>query len=967
MLKKLIPLYITYTLKILFKILLLFASLVLVLLAIKPFSTAYTIVKVIFAGFFALSVRSQIQRLNFKTFLWLIENSNPEFEESLISYYELRKSKSPFLKLLEDRVKEKLQKKLKIQINLLPELKLFLYSMIFILLAFALFPSVYSGLREVPKGQISPYYVIAFKDTTITFRSERRVKFYLLKENSKPLFIAKDTAVQIRFQSEGNYKVFGKFFGFVTTPSIVRIFAKPQIDSFKVYIQRANYMSPTWLAVTEKTPVKIRIFSNPSYKVNIFANSEFIKSGKQLFDFTLVPTQDIDITAEIEYKTLKSKVHLTTISVVPNLPPRIEILEPKVLFSYVPEDMRVKIKARIFDEDGIEVSYLHYILRGGIKRIKTPSDNKIEKFLDYEIDLQKMTMLPGDELRFYILAQDRTGLIDSSQTYTVVFPTLEEIYKEEISKMEKIASEFEKSTESFTKVKGHVLDIIDSLKIQSIKGESTIETDKILQELQSAIQQFSKIQEAIENLQNLSISPELLQKLQKVGEELYSILQKDLPELLKKFESLRDSTGRFDRKIAEELSKKSEEILERLNYLEQLLELAKKELAINDAVEKIQSLLEKRENLQELAKSGNLEELKNLEEQFKAEIAENFSKIQENLKELIPEEEWNEKFSKIQKLQEQILKAVSESNKRLTLKSQEAQREELREMLSHMKNLKQSAIEQQISKLIEMIGSLRRKLLITSLELEDNLNNEKFLPYVMRALERCREEVTKMGILILITSSRVPKLLDLAMDSLYIKPSASLNYLNYAIFDLFRMEAAAKSASQGGGMEAMKMLEKLMKEQASMIRQSGEMMQIPIPMPKNYTSSMIEKISEMKSQMISLYMRSQNQEVREKIEQALKELQKVEDKLKKQEFDNELIESQRKTLKHLLDAYGSYKKEEFTQKRYAEPAKPYRFIEPRTEKIVDPQKISEVLTEIEKLPPQEKRILREYYNKLLLR
>jgi len=629
--------------------------------------------------------------------------------------------------------------------------------------------------------------------------------------------------------------------------------------------------------------------------------------------------------------------------------------------------MRVKIKARIFDEDGIEVSYLHYILRGGIKRIKTPSDNKIEKFLDYEIDLQKMTMLPGDELRFYILAQDRTGLIDSSQTYTVVFPTLEEIYKEEISKMEKIASEFEKSTESFTKVKGHVLDIIDSLKIQSIKGESTIETDKILQELQSAIQQFSKIQEAIENLQNLSISPELLQKLQKVGEELYSILQKDLPELLKKFESLRDSTGRFDRKIAEELSKKSEEILERLNYLEQLLELAKKELAINDAVEKIQSLLEKRENLQELAKSGNLEELKNLEEQFKAEIAENFSKIQENLKELIPEEEWNEKFSKIQKLQEQILKAVSESNKRLTLKSQEAQREELREMLSHMKNLKQSAIEQQISKLIEMIGSLRRKLLITSLELEDNLNNEKFLPYVMRALERCREEVTKMGILILITSSRVPKLLDLAMDSLYIKPSASLNYLNYAIFDLFRMEAAAKSASQGGGMEAMKMLEKLMKEQASMIRQSGEMMQIPIPMPKNYTSSMIEKISEMKSQMISLYMRSQNQEVREKIEQALKELQKVEDKLKKQEFDNELIESQRKTLKHLLDAYGSYKKEEFTQKRYAEPAKPYRFIEPRTEKIVDPQKISEVLTEIEKLPPQEKRILREYYNKLLLR
>ncbi|MDI6851900.1 MAG: hypothetical protein QMD82_08215, partial [bacterium] len=103
----------------------------------------------------------------------------------------------------------------------------------------------------------------------------------------------------------------------------------------------------------------------------------------------------------------------------------------------------------------------------------------------------------------------------------------------------------------------------------------------------------------------------------------------------------------------------------------------------------------------------------------------------------------------------------------------------------------------------------------------------------------------------------------------------------------------------------------------------------------------------------------------EKIEQALKELQEVEDKLRKREFDNELIESQRKTLKHLLDAYGSYKKEEFTQKRYAEPAKPYQFVEPGTEKIVDPQKIGEILSEIENLPPQERRILREYYNKLL--
>jgi hypothetical protein len=965
MFKKLIPLYTVYIFKILLKCALLLLTFVLILLTLKPFPALYTLAKFVLAFIFTLFAKNQVNKLTFKNFLWTLEKSNPEFQESLISYYELKKSKTPYLEILENRIKEKLKGKIKTPVNILSELRLLLYSILFVLTAITLFPSVYSGLKNVPQGEILPRFALAFKDTTITFKAHKKVRFYLLKDNSKPVFVAKDTAAPISFQSPGTYKIFGKFNGFTTLPSLVKILEKPQIDSFRVFVAKTSYLSPEWIAITEKTPVKIKIFANPSYKLKVFANDKLIKSGNKSVEFTLSPSADLDITAEIEYKTLKNKIHLFSLSVVPNLPPRIEVLEPQDPYSYIPEDMKLKISSHIFDEDGIKVVYLHYTLRGGIRRIKFLGENQVEKFLRYEIDLQKEAMLPGDELKFYVIAEDRTGLIDSSQVYTVVFPTLEQTYQEEFEKMEKVTAEFEKSAENFSNLKSKVSDIIDSLKIQSLKGETSVETDKILEELQSAIQQFSKIQESIENLQTLSLTPELLQKLQKVGEELYSILQKDLPDLLKKFESLADSTKRFDSKKAEELNKKSEELLERLSYLEQLLELAKKELAINDAIEKIQKLLEKRENLHELAKTGDLKELKKLEEQFNSELSKNFFQIKESLKDLISPEELNENLSKIQKLQEEILKSVASNNRKQTLKSQEAQEEELKEMLSHMKDLKQSAIDQEISKLIEMVGSLRRKLLITSLALEDNLKNEQFLPYVMRSLQRCREELRKTGILILITSSRVPKLIDLAMDSLYVKPWASLNYLNYAIFELFRMEAMAKSTSQSGGMEAMKMLEKLMKEQASMIRQTGEMMQIPIPIPQNFTSSMLDKISEMRSQMLSLYMKSQNQEIREKIEQALKELQKVEDKLRKREFDNELIESQRKTLKHLLDAYGTYKKEEYTQKRYAEPAKPYPFVEPKGEKIINTEKISETLKEIEKLPPEERKIIREYYNRLL--
>lgn len=907
-----------------------------------------------------------IRDLAFKNFLWRLEKFNPFLNENLISYFELKKEKSTFSELLRKRVEKALEQKLQLSVSLHNELMTSIFAIIFSLLMFSIFPSKYSGLEKVKTEIISPSFIVTTTDSTIQFKSRKKVDFYIRKSQQNKQFIKRDSILSISFKEPGRYYIWGEIGETSTLPSIVKVVKKPEIDSFVLITPRGPIKNQKWVAVQSSSEITILVYSNGS-SITLYTQENPLTKGNNLVKVKFKVTDDITLSAELCREGIKRKMTICRISSLPNLPPKIVIENPTSVFSYVPEDMQLRISGNIFDEDGLKVIYLNYFLRGILRRIKIIPKSGWEIPFTFHIDLNKEGMLPGDQLTFYVFAEDPIGASDSTEMYYVIFPTLEEIYKQEATKISETASKFIEGVREFSSIQTKLEEFGDSLKLGIKEKERTVDAvQNLVEDIYKITKEFENIMEILEDAKRTSLSPELLEKMRVVGEELYNLLKHEFPELEKKLQELKHLGHPENLRKWEEIQRQSSEILERLSYLEKIIEMAKKEIMLKEIEEKIENLVVKRQNLMENSQNMDFSQIEAEESKLQSELDSTFKSIESTLKDIGMNFDFREYSHRILKKQSQILNSAYSKDRKSLKRLQTDQLEDLKGLLNSFQNLKESAIKQELAKLLEIIGSIRRALLATSFSLEENITNRQYIPYIIRSLERVRAMVREAGPLILMASSRVPKLLDMAKDSIYSNPILSLNLINSAILELFRIQAQASMKDKGGGqgLDAMKFLENLMKRQAQMINETVDALSLPIPLPQ-FQQSLLEKTMELKNRLISMYMSASNSEVREQIEKALQEIQKTEEKLKKGEFDKDILESQRKTLKHMLDAHGIYKREEFTQRRYAEPAKPFVFKPPKTEGILDIEKLHKNIMELEKLPPFERKILRQFYINLL--
>jgi len=949
------------------KLALYFASAILVSLVFYPWKSAFKMSSFLLSLSLSLKTLQGLKKLTFKSFLWKMEKNNPHLNEALISYYELRKNPSPYVDFLRGKIELLLRKKLEYKAVFGKEIRLLFYSLILFLLSLALFPSTYSGLSKFKVGEISPRYVLTCTDSANTFRAEKVVKFYIEtwgKKELKPL--GKDSVLVVSFPDTGKFLIHGKFKGKELFPSLVKVIRKPVIDSFLIVTPHRTYKNVNWVGVKEGTKVQLRIYAPQECSLNLWQENKLVASSRGSTSFSFSAVKEFSFYVDVSQRGITKRYTLSTISPIPNLPPRIEIEDPKDLFSYVPQSMILKIKGKVTDEDKVKAIYLHYSTRWFFKREKWVPPPREEVDFNFALDLQKLGMLPGDELKFYVLAEDLEGLIDSSQIYTVIFPTLENIYKEEATKIMEVSQAFQEGTKSFEEIKGKIQSISDSLKLNQTNENVSENIEKLTEGLKTLKENLENLLQTLELTQKISISPELLQKMETLGNELWKLINEEFPEIAKKIEEAKKLNFPQNVKKWEEIQKSSDEMMEKLSYLEKLLEFAKKEMLFKELEEKVQTFKEKREALINYAKEGDIKKIAETEKTLLDTLNSLEREVNQVAKEIGLENEVGNYLERIKELQQKIVESASKGRKRETVNLQEKQLSELKEFLKSISNAKKTNLDQDISRLLAIIGEIRRVLIATSLSLEDNLGEGKFFPYVMGTLKEVKKSLYEAGMLVIMFAPRLPKLINMAMDSLYLNPKVSLELINQAIFELFRLQAQATSQKQGGsGMDAMKFLENMMKQQAEMIRQTGAQMELPIPLPQ-FQSSILEKTAEMKSQLLSLYMQARNNEVREHIEKALQEFSKMEDKIRKGEIDKELQELQRKTLKHMLDAYGEYKKEEYTEKRYAEPAKPYKFEVPKSKIPIDLKKLNMSIEKLSTLPEEEQKLLREFYNRILL-
>ena len=243
-----------------------------------------------------------------------------------------------------------------------------------------------------------------------------------------------------------------------------------------------------------------------------------------------------------------------TLNVFKDTAPQVEIIEPgKDLV--LDNDMIVKLKVEAADDYGIQALQLvHRIQKENaddvtimLKQIPSiTSPPQTSQFLTYSWDIEPIGLFPGEAISYYVQAIDTDDVsgpnIGKSRTYTVRFPTLDELYENIAAEQETEQLGLDELFDEQTEATGIVDELLD--KIRKFR-EFTLSDKKLMQQVVESQKEIERKanelisemeQTATEMEKNQLFEPETIQKYQELQELMKEALSEEHQELLKKIE-----------------------------------------------------------------------------------------------------------------------------------------------------------------------------------------------------------------------------------------------------------------------------------------------------------------------------------------------------------------------------------------------------------------------------------------------
>lgn len=177
-----------------------------------------------------------------------------------------------------------------------------------------------------------------------------------------------------------------------------------------------------WNIRTNKAIRNFRVFFNEVEKVKL----KPLNHDSTLWRFS----RKLDKQGFYQLELDGKKSDLYQIEIIPDYPVKINITQPKPQHTIdIGQPMQINIKAQLNDDYGITSAYISATMASG----KGESVSFTEKKLSFEtaianrkslalqksIDLRSLGMKPGDELYFFIQAQDNKGQLSRSDVYMV--------------------------------------------------------------------------------------------------------------------------------------------------------------------------------------------------------------------------------------------------------------------------------------------------------------------------------------------------------------------------------------------------------------------------------------------------------------------------------------------------------------------------------------------------------------------
>lgn len=402
---------------------------------------------------------------------------------------------------------------------------------------------------------------------------------------------------------------------------------------------------------------------------------------------------------------------------------------------------------KISDDYGLTSLTFHYEIKSKNGQFKKRSQSIVKPSgtafsFNYAFDFRNDTLQPEDKIEYYFIVSDNDGVNGSkssrSQTFTYKLPSTNELTekrnetldnsKKEMQSLLKDVKQFNKSVEDLKK------EALNSKSNSWEKLKKVQDLQQQQQQLQNQVQQLqNQLNESLDEKQSMmNISPELQEKYDLLQQLLDQVMDKEMLDLLKEMEELlkKNNSMQFDNKL-NEMNQKSQDLNKQLDRSIELLKKTQVNEMMDDIEKKLEDLAKEQDKLKEqtenksLSKEELLKKQKDLEEKFN-QLKEDIDKLNDLNKELKRPynlEDANKTKEEISNELKQASDNIDKGKNQKASSNQQSASDKMKAMQQQMNSMQSSSNKKQDEEDMQLIRSILKSLIVSSLEQETIINN----------------------------------------------------------------------------------------------------------------------------------------------------------------------------------------------------------------------------------------------------
>lgn len=774
----------------------------------------------------------------------------------------------------------------------------------------------------------------------------------------------------------------------IVNPSPTLLFYEAEL-TFPNYIKRKKetLSGKTRLLVPQGTEVKFIFHTKDVSALNITRDSIChelqSENSEYVYSFKALNTTKFSVNISNKWKIDENPIPFT-VEVIPDAYPEIQVQAFNEDFS-----KQMYYSGLIADDYGFTKLMYHFEVENKPQQsfVSIININKKEPRTSfyYSIDLDTLTMYPGDIVKSYFEIWDNDGINGPksrrSEYFQISLPTRETLDSLADASEENIISKLENKAADLDELRKDIEEILKDLMSKKELDWTDKEKMKELLEKQKEVQEeWEKVQEEQNELKefmekNELTSEELLKKQEKINQLFEEVIPEEMKKLMEELEKMLNEMPREKmQQMMQDLKKNNKELQEMMDRNLSLLEQLKVEKDLNELIDKMNDLSEKLENTNE--SNNDSLSAKDAKNQFD-KLSKELDSIMERNKGL--QEPFN--ISKDEQMQEEIMNDLDEAGEKensgddsgasqkkndagkkikemadqlsmeMSMSGMEQLGEDVHIIRILLENVVRSSHEEEalmasISKMKKDDPSLsdkisRQKEIVDNFAMvEDSLRKmamrqSEIKNFVFNELQQIDQQLTlamkEMNESSLSSAVSRQQRAMMSMNNLALMLSESLNNMNESMMESSGSCSKPKNSKKPSkGKQSMKNMKDLQEQLGKQLEQMRKEMQQQQKDGKPLPQSMSEEFARMaaEQEMLRESMKQMLDEMKKNgmlgddgLKEIMQDMEKLEEDLVNKRITNQTINRNKEIISRMLKAQNAQEEREKEEKRKSEEFK----------------------------------------------